>query len=71
MNAPPLKASEIEALTFIYTPDAPALFGQMSPKWVKRARSGSGLMVAIAWVVVAALAWVEFASRTAPESFGL
>jgi len=71
MHSPRLSALEVEALTFIYTPRAPREdFEATRRKWALRARTGTGAM-ALAWIVVAGLGWVEFAARTVPESYGL
>jgi len=68
MNPSPLKASEVEALTFIYTPRVRAAQTAAGHPWVSR--SGA-LGMAIAWVLLAGLAWVELAGAAVPESYGL
>lgn len=66
MNRSTLHASEVEALTFIYTPA-----GQGAPRpWTPRVGSGT-VGVALCWALVAALAWIKFAAVTAPERYGL
>jgi len=71
MNSSRLSALEVEALTFIYTPPAPAADLEATRrKWVTRAHTGTGAM-GLAWVVLAGLAWIEFAALTVPESYGL
>ena len=64
MHRPILKASEVEALTFIYAPD-----GVPRP-WNPRVSSGT-VGMALSWALVAGLAWMKFAAVTAPESYGL
>ncbi|HYM26654.1 MAG TPA: hypothetical protein VET66_00765 [Steroidobacteraceae bacterium] len=64
MNNSTLKASEVEALTFIYTPAARGATRFWTP------RSGT-VGVALSWTLVAALAWIKFAAVTPPESHGL
>jgi hypothetical protein len=66
MNRSTLKASEVEALTFIY---APATQGAPLP-WSPRVSSGT-VGVALSWALVSALAWIKFAAGTSPESYGL
>jgi hypothetical protein len=66
MNRPILKASEVEALTFIY---APATDGVPRP-WNPRVSSGT-VGMALSWALVAGLAWMKVAAVTAPESYGL
>ena len=66
MNRSTLKASEVEALTFIY---APATQGAPLP-WNPRVSSGT-VGIALSWALVAALAWIKFAAVTAPESYGM
>lgn len=71
MNSSHLSALEVEALTFIYTPEAPAVdLEALRSKWTARAHTGTGAM-GLAWVVLAGLTWLEFAARTVPESYGL
>jgi len=66
MNRSTLKASEVEALTFIYMPAA-----QGAPRpWTPRVGSGT-VGVAFSWALITALAWIKFAAFTAPESYGL
>lgn len=66
MNSPTLKASEVEALTFIY---APATRG--APLF-RNPRAGSRTAgMALSWALLAALAWIKFAAVGAPESYGL
>ena len=66
MNRSILKASEVEALTFIY---APATQGAPRP-WTPRLSSGT-VGSALSWALVAALAWIKLAAVTAPDSYGL
>ena len=66
MNRSTLRASEVEALTFIYTPAARGASRPGIPP------VGSGTAgVAFSWALVAALAWIKFAAFTAPERYGL
>ena len=66
MNRSTLKASEVEALTFIYAPATQGAPLARSP----RVSSGT-VGVALSWALVAALAWIKFAAVTGPESYGM
>jgi len=67
MHRSTLKASEVEALTFIYTPAA-----QGAPRpWTPRVGSGTVGVAFFSWALIAALAWSKFAAFTAAERYGL
>ena len=63
MHRSTLRASEVEALTFIYAPAAPR-------PWAPPVGSGA-VGMAVSWVLIAALTWIKFAACAVPESYGL
>ena len=63
MNSPALKASEVEALTFIYTPSDPL---ESARRLAPRLGSGA-LGVAVGWVLLAGITWVRLATCGAPR----
>src|SRR5262249_43480482 len=65
MNQSTLKASEVEALTFIYAPDDP--FGSLRRLGPRAGTRG----YAIGWLLLAGITWLRLAAFTAPESYGL